>query len=68
MLAQWVCDVVGQKHKHKIKNKDLAAELGMTEEYVSMVLNGHREPAGAEEKFTAALARLIESRAQVSVS
>ena len=62
MLAQWICSVVGEKHKHKIKNRELAEELGMTEEYVSMVLNGHRDPAGAEEKFTAALDRIIQRR------
>ena len=62
MLAQWICAFVGKKHNHKIKNRELANELGMTEEYVSMVLNGHRDPAGAEEKFTAALDRIIQRR------
>lgn len=68
MLAQWICSFVGQKHNHKIKNRELAAELGMTEEYVSMVLNGHRDPAGAEEKFTAALNRIIERKSQSTAS
>ena len=36
-----------------------AAGLGVTPEYVSMVLNGHREPGRAEERFRAALAQLI---------
>jgi len=66
MLAQWICAFVGQKHNHKVKNRELAAELGVTEEYVSMVLNGHRDPAGAEEKFTAALNRIIQRRAQTT--
>lgn len=64
MLAQWIGSFVGKKHNHKIKNRELADELGMTEEYVSMVLNGHRDPAGAEEKFTAALDRIIQRRSQ----
>lgn len=67
MLAQWIEAFVGQKHKHKIKNRELASELGMTEEYVSMVLNGHRDPAGAEEKFTAALQRIIDRRSTETV-
>lgn len=62
MLAQWICTFVGQKHNHKVKNRELAKELGVTEEYVSMVLNGHRDPSGAEEKFTAALNRIIQRR------
>lgn len=68
MLAQWIEVFVGQKHKHKIKNRELASELGMTEEYVSMVLNGHRDPAGAEAKFTAALDRIIQRRQSNEVS
>lgn len=59
MLAQWIVDFVGKKHQYRIKNQRLAAELGYTEEYVSMVLNGHRSPAGAEKKFNDALNRII---------
>lgn len=57
MLAQWIAEVIGEMHIRKISKRQLAAELGMTPEYVSMVLNGHREPEGAEEKFRAALER-----------
>ena len=59
MLAQWICDLVGQMHKWKISKKELAEELGVTPEYVSMILNGHREPAGAEVKFRAAVDALV---------
>ena len=59
MLAQWTADLVGKMHKFKISKKRLAEELGVTPEYVSMVLNGHREPAGAEEKFSKAVEELI---------
>ena len=60
MPAQWTSDLVGQMHKYKITKKRLAIELNVTPEYVSMVLNGHRDPAGAEEKFRAALDKLIQ--------
>lgn len=59
MLAQWTADVVGQMHKWKITMKQLADHLGVSREYVSMVLNGHREPAGAEGKFRAAVDALV---------
>ena len=62
MPAQWACDLVGQMHKAKITKSQLAEELGMTREYVSMVLNGHREPAGAKERFEGALERIVERR------
>ena len=60
MLAQWIGDVIGEMHIHRIPKSSLAEELGVTREYVSMVLNGQRSPVGAEDRFRAALARLIE--------
>lgn len=60
MLAQWTCDLVGQMHKYRVSIKELADEAGLTREYVSMILNGHREPNGAELRFTSALKRIIE--------
>ena len=62
MPAQWTGDVVGQMHLYHITKRELADGLGVTPEYVSMVLNGHREPGRAEERFRAALARLIEEK------
>jgi transcriptional regulator with XRE-family HTH domain len=63
MLAQWIGEVVGKMHRHKISKTQLAEHLGVTREYVSMVLNGHREPAGAQEKFEAAVNQIIASMA-----
>lgn len=62
MPAQWTCDLVGQMHKEKITKSQLAEELGVSREYVSMILNGHREPAGAKERFEIALNRIIERK------
>lgn len=66
MLAQWICDLVGKMHKWKISKKALAEHLGVTPEYVSMVLNGHREPVEAEKKFNAAVDALIEQAQHAS--
>lgn len=59
---KWTGNLVGLMHDHKISKTDLAVELGVTREYVSMVLNGHREPAGAKERFEAAVNSLIEKQ------
>lgn len=59
MPAQWTSNLVGQMHKHKISKTQLAERLGITREYVSMVLNGHRAPTGAEEKFRTAVEEII---------
>lgn len=59
---KWTGNLVGLMHNEKVTFSELAAELNMTNRYVSMVLNGHRDPVGAEEKFTAALNRIIARR------
>lgn len=59
MPAQWTADIIGEMHLFRISKKTLAEQLGMTPEYVSMVLNGHREPPDAEQRFRAALDELI---------
>ena len=56
---KWTGDLVGLMHTYKISKTDLAAKLGVTREYVSLVLNGHRDPAGAKERFTAAVEDII---------
>lgn len=52
-------DVVAQMHMAKITMKRLAAECGYTPEYVSMVLNGHRDTEIAKATILAALGRLV---------
>lgn len=63
MPAQWTAEIVGQMHKYKIAKKRLAEKMGVTPEYVSMVLNGHREPAGAEQRFRDAVNELAAETA-----
>ena len=62
MPAQWTADVIGEMHLNKISKKRIAEQMGVTPEYVSMVLNGHREPEGAETRFKAALDDLIREQ------
>ena len=62
MPKEWTGDLVGLMHNHKISFQELADELGMTNRYISMVLNGHRDPPGAEEKFRGAVANIISTR------
>lgn len=59
---KWTGNLVGLMHNEKVSFSELAEELGVTNRYLSMVLNGHRDPAGAEEKFTAAIDRIIQRR------
>lgn len=68
MPAQWTADIIGQLHLHKIAKKELAQKIGVTPEYVSMVLNGHRDPRDAQEKFRQAVCAIIAERQKSSAS
>lgn len=59
MPAQWTAELIGEMHLNGVSKKQLAEHMGITPEYVSMVLNGHRDPDGAEGRFKEALADLI---------
>lgn len=62
MPKDWTGELVGLMHCHRITGGALAKELGVTNRYVSMILNGHRNPEGAEERFRAAIEKLIAQR------
>jgi len=58
MLAQWTGDVVGDMHTYQISFKELSSEIGWNEKYLSVVLNGHKTPKGAEQKVRDALEKI----------
>ena len=59
MIMEWTGVQVGRMHLHRITRTMLAEKLGFSDRYVSMVLNGKRNPAGAEKMFTEAIDELI---------
>ena len=62
MLAQWTGDFVGRMHRYRVTITQLAQEMDVTREYLSMILNGHREPSGIEQRLNDALDKLIEKK------
>ena len=62
MLAQWIGDFVGRMHRHKVTITQIGQEMGVTREYLSMILNGHREPAGIDKRMNDALDSIVERR------
>ena len=64
MPAKWTADLSGDMHLAGVTAKQLAAEVGWHEKYLSAVMNGHREPKGAEAALRGALGRLIEKQEQ----
>ena len=63
MPDKWTSDLIADMHVHRITRIQLADKLSYTPEYVSMVLNGKREPKNAEQVFRAALDELIAEQA-----
>ena len=62
MLAQWIGDFVGRMHRYRVTITQLAQEMDVTREYLSTILNGHRDPKGIEQRMNDALDNLIEKK------
>lgn len=62
MNLSWQAEVWAQMKDNGISRTDLATAAGITPEYVSMVLNRKRNPAGAESSFRAALQTLLAQK------
>ena len=58
MPAQWTAEIIGEMHLKGITHKRLAQEVGWHPKYLSAVLNGKKDPSGAESKLRSALASI----------
>ena len=59
MPAQWTGALVGKMHNKEISNEDLAKELGFTPAYVSMILNGKRNPPNIRQRMEEAVNNIV---------
>lgn len=62
MATEWTSRVVGLLHMHRITQAELAAELGLTAQYISMVLNGKKTSKGIDERMEAAIQAIVNRR------
>ncbi len=62
MVKAWTGKVVGRMHVLGVSHKEMANRVGVTNRYLSMVLNGHRDPKGAEEKLNGVLDEIERER------
>lgn len=62
MVESWTGTIVGLLHTNKIKQTELAREMGVTAQYLSMVLNGKKNPKGIEERIKEAIHTIVERR------
>lgn len=62
MVKAWTGKVVGRMHVLGVSHKEVAGRMGITNRYLSMVLNGHKEPKGAEERLNGVLDEIERER------
>lgn len=62
MPAQWTGRLVGKMHNKGVSNEDLAKELGVTSAYISMILNGKRNPPDVRKRMEDAFSAIVEKR------
>nr|DAT25059.1 MAG TPA: DNA-binding protein [Caudoviricetes sp.]DAZ64564.1 MAG TPA: DNA-binding protein [Caudoviricetes sp.] len=51
-------------HTNRISFEEVAAEMGVTRAYISMILNGRRKPPDARKRVEGAIDAIIERRAE----
>lgn len=61
-MDQWIATAVGKMHINKLQQREVAARVGVTEEYLSMILNGKRSPKNAENRIMTAIDDLIKDK------
>lgn len=64
----WACDVVRKLTRNGLTQNDLAAELNVTYQYLSDILNGKKEPKKGvctKDSVKEAVDRLIAKRKEV---
>lgn len=62
MTQKWTGTLIGKMHNANITRKDLADKLGVGKPYVTMILNGQRNPKNAKELLTTAFEEIVKER------
>lgn len=65
MPEKWTGRLVGKMHNERVTCDDLAAEMGVTRAYISMILHSKRKPEGIQERIEGAFDSIIEKRGGV---
>ena len=63
-VPDWSGDFVGRLHTHRVSQQEIADAMGVSRQYVTMILNGWKEPVGAEHMLENALQKVLDLRNQ----
>lgn len=61
-MDSWIAEAVGKMHINRITQIELSKKMGVTNDYVSMILRGKKSPTNAEERITTAIDEIIADR------
>lgn len=61
-MEQWIAEAVGKMHINKITQTQLADRLGVTNDYIWMILNGKKSPKNIESRVMTAIDEIISER------
>lgn len=62
MPEEWTGDVLREMHINRVTAKEVAEELGVTKSYISMIMNGKKNPAGMEKRMRDAIYAIVNRR------
>lgn len=62
MPESWTGRLIGKMHNNRITFEMLANELGVTKNYVGMILNGHRKPPNIQKRMEDAVSTIIDRK------
>lgn len=65
MPEKWTGNLIGKMHNNRVTYDDVAAELGVTKCYVSMILNGRRKPQNIQQRMEGAVNAIIRRKEAV---
>lgn len=55
MTDVWSANIVGQMHLKRMTGRKLAELTGYSEQYISMILNGHRDTRSSRDRIERAV-------------
>lgn len=61
-MDKWIATAVGLMHINKITQIQVAKKMGVTNDYVNMILNGKMSPKNAEERIMRAIDEILAER------
>ena len=61
-MDHWIATAVGKMHVHKITQIELAKHMGVTNDYISLIMRGKKSPKNIEKRIMSAIDELIASK------